>query len=151
MTEHTETDVKRVEADSVIEIRYQLMLMDGTLVDETEGDETFTLKLGEGQMLDKLEALLVGLPVGTSNTFMLSPEQAFGQPDPNNIHTMSRSEFPEEMSLKEKMVIGFEGPDGEEVPGWIVGLEEDEVVVDFNHPLSGQTLKFDVSIVDIKD
>lgn len=142
---------KLVQDNSTIEIRYKLNLMDGTLVDETEGDETFTFKLGEGHMLNKLEALLVGLEIGTTGTFIIQPEQAFGEPDPINIHTLRRSEFPPEMDLKEKMVIGFEGPDGSEIPGWIMSVEAEEVVVDFNHPLSGQTIQFEATIVDIKD
>lgn len=141
---------KLVQEDSTVEIRYKLTLMDGTLVDETEGNETFTFTLGEGQMLNKLEELLIGLEIGTTGTFVIPPEGAFGEPDPANIHTLSRNEFPPEMEVKEKMVIGFEGPDGSEIPGWIVDIEGDEVTVDFNHPLSGQTIQFEATIMDIK-
>jgi FKBP-type peptidyl-prolyl cis-trans isomerase SlpA len=142
---------KLVEPDSTIEVRYKLTLMDGTLVDETEGDETFTFKLGEGHMLNKLEELLIGLEIGTTGTFIIPPEEGFGEVDPANFHEVPRSEFPEEMGVKPNMVVGFEGPDGQEIPGWIKQVEDETVVVDFNHPLAGQTIQFEAEIVDIKD
>jgi len=140
-----------VQQNDTLEIRYRLSLMDGTLVDETEGEETFVFKLGEGHLFHKLENLLLGLEVGTTGIFVIQPEEAFGEPDPTNIHTLKRSDFPADMELKEKMVVGFEGPDGNEIPGWLIEVGAEEVVVDFNHPLSGQTIKFEATIVDIKD
>ena len=63
---------------------------------------------------------------------------------------MPRSEFPAEMQLEAGLIISFTTPSGEEVPGAIQEVKDDEVVVDFNHPLAGNEIIFDVEILEIK-
>lgn len=134
---------------SDVEIRFSLKLLDGTLVEETEGDETFRFTIGDGTFLNKLDELLIGLEKETTATFTLPPEQAFGLPDPANLQTMPRSDFPADMALQEGYVIGFHTPTGEEIPGKVHELTEDSVVIDFNHPLAGHAVVFQATIVAI--
>lgn len=142
-------EVVTVQEDSHVEISFKLTLLDGTLVDQTEADEVFAFQIGDGQLLNRLDELLIGLEVGTTGKFTLMPEQAFGLPDPANFQTLSRSHFPETMTLEEGYVIGFNTPTGEEVPAVIHRMEGDEIVVDFNHPLSGQVVVFEATIQTI--
>lgn len=134
---------------SDIEIRFKLSLPSGTVVEETPEGETFRFTVGDGTFLNKLDELLIGLEVGTTGTFTIPPEQAFGHSDPANLQTMPRSDFPPEMTLEEGYVIGFNTPTGEEVPGKVHQLKGDEVVIDFNHPLADQTVIFEATIVAI--
>ncbi|MDG6778154.1 peptidylprolyl isomerase [Thiomicrorhabdus sp. zzn3] len=138
--------VKVVGEHSEIEIEFQLSMANGTLVEETEEGETFRFTVGDGTFLNKLDELLIGLEVGTTGTFTLPPEQAFGQPDPANLQTFSRSDFPADMPLEEGHVIGFNTPAGEEIPGKVHQVEGDRIVIDFNHPLAGQTIVFKATI-----
>ncbi|VAW47983.1 hypothetical protein MNBD_GAMMA03-364 [hydrothermal vent metagenome] len=135
-----------VEHNSHIEIEFQLVLLDGTIVESTQKGETLHFTLGDGTFLPKLEEMLIGLEQGTTAKFTLLPEQAFGLSDPNNIHTMVRQEFPEELALQEGFVIGFETPTGEEVLGTVQKISEHSVLVDFNHPLADKTIIFTATI-----
>lgn len=139
-------NVKVVGEHSDIEIEFQLSMANGTLVEETEEGEPFRFTVGDGTFLNKLDELLIGLEVGTTGTFSLPPEQAFGQPDSANFQTISRSDFPADMPLEEGHVIGFNTPTGQEVPGKVHQVEGDQIVIDFNHPLAGQTIIFKATI-----
>ena len=143
--------MKQVKADSTVDIRFSLCLIDGTVVDQTEADETLQFTLGDGTLFEGLERWLIGLEEGERRQFTLFPEDAFGNPDPDNITELSRSDFPADMDLQRGLVIGFSGPAGEEVPGTIVAVEDDRVTVDFNHPLAGKVLLFDVTVERIYD
>ncbi len=138
--------ILRVQQSSNIEITFQLALLDGTVVEETEEGETLNFSLGDGTFIPNLEQMLIGLELGTTAKLVLSPERAFGLSDPENIHTMARQDFPEDLVLQEGFVIGFNTPTGEEVPGTICEVNDHTVLVDFNHPLAGKTVIFTATI-----
>lgn len=138
-----------VTENSEIAIKFKLELADGTLVEQSEEDTPFRFTIGDGTFVNNLEMLLVGLELGTEAKLSLSPERAFGLPDSANIQTMSRSDFPADMVLEEGHVIGFTTPTGEEVPGTIHEVNEDSVMVDFNHPLAGMTVIFTAKIEEV--
>lgn len=142
----TASKLPRVKEDSKLEISFKLSLLDDTVVEQTEADEVFAFQIGDGQFLNKLDELLIGLEEGTTAKFSLTPEQAFGLPDPGNFQTMNKTDFPEGMPLHEGHVIGFNTPVGDEIPGTVYEVKGDEVVIDFNHPLAGQVLLFEVKI-----
>lgn len=141
---------KIIEDTSEIAISFTLKLMDDTIVDQTEGDEVFRLRLGQGEMLPKLEELLMGLPVGVEGDFIIPPEEGFGMPDPTNVYDMDLADFPE-ADYKVGDVIGFDTPTGDQIPGQIVELKGDKVRVDLNHPLAGQAFRFTAKIIEIFD
>lgn len=144
---HSESSpLKRVQEDSRIIIQFKLTLVDGTLVDETEQNETFEIQIGDGQLLHKLDELLIGLEEGTKAKFTLPPEEAFGLRSDENIQTMPSDSFGKDLMIQTGLVIGFASPTGDEIPGEIVAVSEETVTVDFNHPLSGQVLIFEVTI-----
>ncbi|MDY0136746.1 MAG: FKBP-type peptidyl-prolyl cis-trans isomerase [Thiomicrospira sp.] len=143
--------LKQVTPQSEVVVSFTLALTDGTLVDQATQDEPYRFRLGDGSLLPNLESLLVGLEEGTSGRFFIPPEEGFGFPDPMNVHKIERAEFPQDMLLKEGDIVGFNTPTGEEVPGQVVALDEAFITVDFNHPLSGQMIVFDVKIEKIVD
>ncbi|WP_294948050.1 FKBP-type peptidyl-prolyl cis-trans isomerase [Sulfurivirga sp.] len=143
--------MKQVKAGSTVDIRFSLCLIDGTVVDQTEADETLQFTLGDGTLFEGLERWLIGLEEGEHKQFTLFPEDAFGNPDPDNVQELSRDLFPADMDLERGLVIGFSGPAGDDIPGTIVAVEGDRVTVDFNHPLAGQVLVFDVTVERIYD
>lgn len=137
--------------NSKIAISFQLAFMDGEIIDEANADEPMVFVIGDGSLLPNLESLLIGLELGTQGKFTLLPENAFGQQQPENIQMMDRTDFPEDMELAEGLVIGFDTPTGDEIPGTIISVTEDKVEVDFNHPLAGATLLFTAKIEQILD
>lgn len=91
---------------------------------------------------------MLGLKAGDHVELTIAPERGFGQHNPANIQVMSRSDF-KDMELEPGLVISFQEPGGE-IPGVIVEFNEKNVSVDFNHPLAGKTLLFEVKIVAVR-
>lgn len=134
--------ILQVGEHSEIEISFRLSIFEGPVVEQTEEGETFRFTIGDGTFLNKLDELLIGLEVGTTATFMIPPDDAFGQKSSENFQTMSRQDFPADMPLKVGHVIGFDTPMGEEIPGKVESVEGDKVLIDFNHPLAGLFIDF---------
>ena len=134
---------------SEVLMHFSLSLADGTVADSTTDDEPLRFVMGDGTLIEGLELVLYGLKKGDRQCLSIEPRDAFGFPDEDNIHTMPRSEFPDDMQLEVGMIIGFSTPSGEEVPGAIQKIKDDEIVVDFNHPLAGHEVIFDVEILEV--
>ena len=135
---------------SEVLMHFSLSLADGTVADSTREGEPLRFVMGDGTLIEGLELVLYGLKKGDRQCLSIEPRDAFGFPDEDNIHTMPRSEFPADMQLEAGMIIGFSAPSGEEVPGAIQEIKDDEIVVDFNHPLAGHEVIFDVEILEVK-
>lgn len=135
---------------SKVLMHFTVSLQDGTVADTSREGEPLHFVMGDGTLIEGLELALYGLKQGEHQCVAIDPRDAFGFPDEDNIHTLSRSEFPAEIELEEGLIIEFTTPSGEEVPGTIMELKEDDVVVDFNHPLAGHEIVFDVEILEIK-
>lgn len=139
-----------INATSEVIMHFDLKLEDGSAADSTRvNKKPAKLVMGDGSLTPNFEACLLGLQKGEKKSFTLAPEDAFGQPNPDNIHHMDRTRFSSELSLTEGVIVAFSQPDGSEVPGIIRSVAGDSVTVDFNHPLAGQTVIFDVEIVDV--
>ena len=135
---------------SEVLMHFTLSLADGTVADSSRDGEPLRFVMGDGTLIEGLELVLYGLKAGDQQCLSIEPRDAFGFPEEENIHTMPRSEFPAEMQLEPGLIVGFTTPSGEEVPGAIQEIKGDEVVVDFNHPLSGHEVIFDVEILEVK-
>ncbi len=135
---------------SEVTMNFTLSLPDGTIADCTDENEPMTFTMGDGTLIEGLEMMLYGLKEGDKQCLSLDPIDAFGFPDEENIHTMPRDEFDDSFKLEEGVIIEFETPSGEAVPGTIKEVTETEVKVDFNHPCAGFVVTFDVEILAIK-
>lgn len=129
---------------------FKLSLPDGTIADAIEEGEPLVFTMGDGTLIEGLEMMLYGLKAGDKECLSIDPRDAFGFPDEENIHTMPRSEFSPEMAVEPGTVVAFTTPNGQEVPGTIKEVTDDTVIVDFNHPLAGFEVLFDVQILDVK-
>jgi FKBP-type peptidyl-prolyl cis-trans isomerases 2 len=83
---------------------------------------------------------------GSPRSFKLAPENGFGQPNDNNVQVIKRDQFDDDIRLETGMVFNFADAAGGELPGVIAYFDEDEVHVDFNHPLAGRVITFRVQI-----
>lgn len=137
--------------DSEVILHFDLKLEDGSAADSTRvNNKPAKLVMGDGSLTPNFEACLVGLKKGDKKAFTLEANDAFGEPNPNNMHYMDRSRFGADLKIEEGMILAFAQPDGSEIPGIIRSVAGDSVTVDFNHPLAGQTVIFDVEILDVK-
>lgn len=134
-----------------VELHFALKLENDQVVDTTFDKDPAKLVVGDGNLPEGFEELLVGLEAGDKHSFVVPPEKAFAQPNPNNVQTVKRSDFPADMELEEGLMVSFADANQAELPGVISSMDESEVVVDFNHPLAGKVLKFDVEIITVSD
>jgi FKBP-type peptidyl-prolyl cis-trans isomerase SlpA len=129
---------------------FDIKLSDGSAAESTRvHNKPAKLQMGDGSLSPAFEAQLGGMAAGDKRTFTLSPEDAYGQPNPDNIYYVDRSKFSLDAPAKVGMIVGFAMPDGSELPGLIRDVVGESVTVDFNHPLAGQTLTFNVEIVQV--
>ncbi|WP_283789637.1 FKBP-type peptidyl-prolyl cis-trans isomerase [Bermanella sp. WJH001] len=139
----------QIEQGKQVELHFALKLADGQVVDSTFDRKPAVLKIGDGNLPDGFEELLLGLQAGDKKSFVVPPEKAFAQPNPNNIQNMKRSDFAADMELEVGMVVSFADANKAELPGVIKEFDDTAVVVDFNHPLAGKELTFDVEIIQV--
>lgn len=135
---------------SEVQMHFTLSLADGTVADTTREGEPLRFVMGDGTLIEGLELVLYGLKRGDRQTLSIEPRDAFGYPEAENIHTLPKREFPAEIRPEVGQIIGFSTPSGEEVPGAITAVHTDSVEVDFNHPLAGHEIIFEVEILDIR-
>jgi FKBP-type peptidyl-prolyl cis-trans isomerase SlpA len=132
-----------------VTLHYALHLPDDRLVDTSFEAEPMTFVLGDGQFEPRLEEALIGLPLGERTRILLTPEFAFGTPDPAMIHELPRSEVPDHLALHLNDVVEFGLPNGDAIAGTVRAISEETLTVDFNHPLAGMNLQFIVHILAI--
>ena len=121
---------------------------------QDEVDSTFKSKpaefvMGDGNLLPGFEEFLIGLTIGDHKTFTVPAEKAFGQTNPQNIQEMKRTSFALDMPLSPGLVVSFADAAKAELPGVIKSIDGDYVTVDFNHPLAGKDLEFEVQILSV--
>ena len=142
----------KVAPQSVVTLRFRIYLKDGSIADDSSNyGEDFQFEMGSGVFSEAFENRLLGLEPGSRTKVMLQPEQAFGEKHPSLIYQVPKNRFPEGVSLEEGEIIAFSQPDGQEMPGMITDVFDNEVTVDFNHPLSGHVVLIDATIVGVSE
>ena len=124
-------------------------LDDGSTAENTRtSDKPVRLNIGDNSLSPAFESAIVGLITGQTSRFTLAPIDAFGEPNPDAIYHLDRSRFPADMALETGVIVGFSGPGDSEIPGIVREIAGDSVTVDMNHPLAGQTLTFEVEVIE---
>lgn len=140
---------QRIGSQTQVTLHFAIRLENGDLVDSTEGKAPATFCVGDGNLLPGFEQALFGLKAGDKRSLPISPEQGFGQPNPQNVQVMLRSQFTD-MPLSEGLLIIFQDAAKGELPGVVKAFDEQQVSIDFNHPLAGKPLTFEVEIIEVK-
>lgn len=140
----------RVAPDSLVTLHYRVATADDTEVISTFGMTPTTLKLGSGELAPTLEACLEGLPVGERHVFLLEAGQAFGPHNPGLLKRMPLAELPDGgAGLARFDLVEFEAPNGMKYAGTVRELDGETALMDFNHPLAGQAIRFEVEVIGI--
>jgi FKBP-type peptidyl-prolyl cis-trans isomerase SlpA len=140
---------QRIGQNTEVTLHFELRLENGDTVDSTFDKSPATFKVGDGNLLPGFEAALFGFKAGDKRTLQILPENAFGQPNPQNVQIIPRSQF-QDMELSEGLLVIFNDAANTELPGVVKAFDDAQVTIDFNHPLAGKTLTFDVEIFDVK-
>lgn len=147
MTESLATEL-RIGPDREVTLNFAIKLENGDVVDSTFGKQPATFKVGDGNLLPGFENALFGLKAGDRRELPITPEQGFGQPNEQNVQVMPRGQF-QDMELSEGLLIIFNDAANAELPGVVKAFDADRVTIDFNHPLAGKTLRFEVEILAV--
>ena len=127
-------------------LNFSVSLEDGSEVDSNFGGDPVDFAVGDGSLLPGFERRLFGMTAGQRQMFTVPPEDAFGQPNENNVQPVPRDQFEDDVELEIGLVFSFADAGGGELPGMIIAFDDEEVTVDFNHPLAGRTILFDVQV-----
>ncbi|WNN45007.1 MULTISPECIES: FKBP-type peptidyl-prolyl cis-trans isomerase [Winslowiella] len=139
-----------VQHDSAVLVHFTLKLEDGSTAESTRANGKPALfRLGDGSLSEGLEQALLGLKTGDKHHFSLPPESAFGAASPDMIQYFSRRDFVQAGEPEIGAIMLFTGMGGSEMPGVIREISGDSITVDFNHPLAGQTIQFDIEVLEI--
>lgn len=139
----------RIGPDREVTLHFAIKLQSGEVVDSNFDKSPATFRVGDGNLLPGFEQALYGLKAGDRRTLPIEPEQGFGRPNPQNVQIMPRSQF-EGMELSEGLLVIFSDASSSEMPGVVREFDDNQVTIDFNHPLAGKSLAFEVEIIDIK-
>lgn len=139
----------RIGPDREVTLHFAIKLQSGDVVDSNFDKSPATFKVGDGNLLPGFEQALYGLKAGDRRTLPIEPEQGFGRPNPQNVQVMPRSQF-EGMELSEGLLVIFSDASSSEMPGVVKTFDDNQVTIDFNHPLAGKSLTFEVEIIDVK-
>jgi FKBP-type peptidyl-prolyl cis-trans isomerase SlpA len=142
-----------VTESAYLTLHYRLASSAGVDIVSTFQDNPATLQMGTGQLAPFLEQCLLGLEEGAHQTFDLFPENAFGPRNPELIQRVSRATLDDNSELGANYIVGdvveFAAPSGGKFAGVLREINEIDALFDFNHPLAGQVLKFEVNIIGI--
>lgn len=146
-------DIAQIKPGSHVTLHYRLALAGGADVINTFAGKPATLLLGAGQLAPPLEEILLGLQVGHHSVFQLTPGQAFGPRNPDLLQRVSMATLREHAMLGEEFAPGdpveFNAPGGGRYAGVLKEVHETYALFDFNHPLAGQPVVFEVKIIGI--
>lgn len=139
----------QVAKDLVVSLAYKLKVV-GEIVDEADQSDPLLYLHGHKNIVPGLESALAGMKVGESKSVVIKPKDGYGDYNEDDVEIVPRSEFPEEIPLEVGVEILIEDEEGDEVSATIVEVTKDKVKLDFNHPLAGKELNFDVTVLDLR-
>lgn len=140
---------KMVENGAVVSIEYTLADENGTVIESNKGKDPLTYTHGVGQIIPGLEKGLSGMRTEEEKNIRVEPEEAYGPVNPQAYQEVPRADVPSE-ALKVGTMLVAKSQEGQSFPARISEIKEQTVVLDFNHPLAGKTLNFDVKILDVQ-
>lgn len=139
----------KIEKDHVVQVHYTGTLADGEVFDSSQGRDPLEITMGQGQLIGGFEDALMGMAVNEKKTFTLEPDQAYGLRDEESVRAFPRAQIPPEIDVELGQVLALSNSQGQQIPAKVVELDDENVTLDLNHPLAGQSLTFDIEVVGI--
>jgi peptidylprolyl isomerase len=138
-----------IEAGKTVKVHYKGTLNDGTVFDSSEGRGPIEFEIGGGTVIPGFESTVAEMAVEETKSVTILCAEAYGEINENMVGQIPSSHLPEDIEPEVGMVLSMQSPDGEEMPVRVVDLGEEELTLDANHPLAGQDLTFELTLVEI--
>jgi peptidylprolyl isomerase len=132
-----------------VRVHYKGTLEDGSVFDSSEGRDPLEFEVGSGQVIPGFDSAVTELEVGNSTTVSIAAADAYGDRVDEAVQEVPLSAFPE--APEEGMMVELQAPDGRRLAAVVNTVGEENVELDFNHPLAGKDLTFDIELVEIVD
>ncbi|MCS6992581.1 MAG: peptidylprolyl isomerase [Anaerolineales bacterium] len=139
-----------VQDGQVVSLEYTLHV-DGQLVDSSKGGAPLEFLQGAGNIIPGLEDELYGMEVGESKNVIVAAEDGYGELDPDAFVDVPRTQFPAEIPLQPGIELQVRDDAGRVLFARIDRVDDESVRLDFNHPLAGKELNFNVKVVGLRD
>jgi FKBP-type peptidyl-prolyl cis-trans isomerase SlyD len=139
----------QIADDMAVLIHYKVANTEGELLDSSEGDEPLAYIQGQGDIVPGLEKALLGKAAGDRLQVTVSPEHGYGEREEGKVQTVPRDAFESDAQIEPGMRFQAESEDGDVIVT-VTAVTEEEVTIDANHPLAGQTLHFEVEVVSVR-
>ena len=143
--------MSKIEEGNSVTLHYVGTLEDGTQFDSSrDRGEPISFVVGGGQMISGFDQNVRGMELGETKTFTISPEDGYGQSDPEAIQEVAKEQFPDGFEPDNGVLVRGVNENNEEIVAVVLEHSEETVTLDFNHPLAGKNLVFEVEIVEIE-
>ena len=142
--------MNKVENGQNVSVHYVGTFDDGTEFDNSRGrGEALSFQVGSEGLISGFNEAVVGMTLGEKKNVSLEPTQAYGEVNPEAVQTTSMEVFPEDVELIEGATIVGQNQLGQEILARVEAINGDDVTLDFNHPLAGKNLNFEIELVSI--
>ncbi len=139
-----------VKKNDKIKVHYIGTLDDGTIFDKSSNEQPLEFVVGNGQIIPGFEQAVLGMELNEEKKITIKAENAYGPKNEKLIGDFPRSSLPEDFTPKNGMVITLNDPEGRTIPATIVGIAEQNIIIDLNHPLAGKDLNFTITLINIE-
>ena len=141
--------MSKAKSGDKVRIHYTGKLDDGTQFDSSAGREPLEFDLGGGGVIPGFDSAVDGMAVGESKSVKIESEEAYGPRHEELIQDVPKSELPDDVELSVGLQLQAQSPEGQVMRFMIAAITEEVITLDGNHPLAGQTLNFDIELVEI--
>jgi FKBP-type peptidyl-prolyl cis-trans isomerase SlyD len=134
----------------VVSLDYTLRLDDGEIIDSSADREPLEFLQGQGQIISGLEHALYGMAIDDQKDVEVAPAEGYGERDSDAVELVARDVFPPDLDLRPGIGLRMRDSSGQSMDAYVADVRPDGVLLDFNHPLAGETLFFQVKIAALR-
>ena len=137
-----------IEAGKTVKVHYKGTLDDGSVFDSSEGRDPIEFQMGSGSLIPGFEAAVAEMDIDETRSVTIPSAEAYGDVNEDMVGEIPRTNLPEDIEPEVGMVLSMQSPDGE-MPVRVVAMDEENLTLDANHPLAGQNLTFELTLIGV--
>lgn len=138
-----------VQSGDKIAVHYTGWLADGTKFDSSiDSNETFKFQVGKGMVIKGFDDAVIDMEIGDKKRITVTPDEGYGERNEKYVFDVEKKSFPEGAEIIEGSIFEMHSDQGEVVPVRVIEIKEKEVILDANHPLAGETLTFEIELIE---
>jgi peptidylprolyl isomerase/FKBP-type peptidyl-prolyl cis-trans isomerase SlpA len=143
--------MNKIKNGQTVKVHYQGTFDDGIEFDNShKRGEPISFQIGSGQMIKGFEGAVMDMSVGETKDVSLTPDAAYGNVNPQKLLTVPKTSFPPSFEFKEGNTVQGKSPDGKMLMGLIREVQDENVVIDANHPLAGRNINFKIELMEVQ-